>query len=170
MNEFIHFFTGYLLARALKYREHRFECFLVSFAGFLPDVDYIIRFFVPTFSHGVWTHTILVSWFLAALLAFFAWACLKNTWRGTWSQGRLLLHFIGLSIIGVSSHLALDTWTFYETVEDQVHHMFFWPVWDFPVHINTLFPAASYDLRVTIEVAYSFFVGVFILFVQWAWK
>jgi hypothetical protein len=170
LNEIIHFFTGFLIARALKYREHRFECFLISFAGFLPDIDYIIRFFVPTFSHGVWTHTIVFGYLLAALLGLVAWLCLKNAWKGAWSQGRLLVHFVGLAIIGVSSHLALDAWTFYESAADQVHHMFFWPVWNFPVHINTMFPAASYDLRVIVEVAYSVFVGVVILFVQWVWK
>ncbi|MEX2719164.1 MAG: metal-dependent hydrolase [Candidatus Sigynarchaeum springense] len=169
-NEFVHFFTGYLIARALKYREHRFECFLMAFAGFLPDMDYILRFFVPAFSHGVWTHTIVFGFFLAFLLAFCACAAFANQWKGTRSAGRLLLHFVALAIIGVSSHLALDAWTYYESAADQVHHMFFWPVWNFPVHINTMFPAATYDIRVLVEVAYSIFVGVVILFVQWAWK
>ena len=82
----------------------------------------------------------------------------------------MLFHFIGLAILGVSSHLALDAWTFYETVEDQVHHMYFWPIWNFPVHINTMFPSAIYDVRVAVEVIYSIFVGAIILFVQWAWK
>jgi hypothetical protein len=170
MNEFVHFFTGFMIARALKYREHRFECFLMAFAGFLPDVDYIIRIFVYEFPHGVWTHTIVFSFILAILLAFCAWVVFRIPWKGTWSQGRLLLHFVGLAIIGVSSHLALDAWTFYESAADQVHHMYFWPVLNFPVHINTMFPAATYDLRVAVEVAYSVFVGVVILFVLWAWK
>ena len=142
----------------------------MAFAGFLPDLDYILRFFVPTFSHGVWTHTIVVSYLMATLWAICAWVALRTALRGTEKAGRMLLHFIGLAIIAVSSHLALDAWTFYETAEDQVHHMFFWPFWNFPVHINTMFPAATYDLRVAVEVVYSIFVGVVILFVQWAWK
>jgi len=142
----------------------------MAFAGFMPDVDFIIQLFVPTFSHGVWTHTIVFGFLMAFLLAFCAWLAFKKQWNGTWSAGRLFLHFAGLAVLGVSSHLALDAWTFYESAADEVHHMFFWPVWNFPVHINIMFPEATYGTRVIVEVTYSIFVGTVIVFLQWAWK
>lgn len=170
VNEIVHFFTGYLLARALKYKEHRFECFFMAFAAFLPDIDYIIGLFVPGFLHGVYTHTILSAVALAAAWALVAWLALRKPWQGAFTPGKLYLHLLGLAVLGALSHLALDAFTFYESAADQVHHVYFWPVWDFPVHINTMFPGTTYGTRVAVEVIYSVAVGVTILVLQWAWK
>lgn len=190
MNEFTHFITGYLVARAMKYKVNRFESFFVAFSALIIDIDYTINLFVP-FEHGVVTHTLLGGFLL--ILAFtaitypVASSLLQKT--GT-SFKRLLL----LGVLGMLSHLALDSFTWHEgpcsiwlnpatmpgsctcpgttcvSVDDH-HHLYFWPFWNFPPHINTMFPFTwmTYEIRVYVEVIYTVAIAT-ILIVQLLFK
>ena len=160
MNEPIHFATGYLIALLFKKKYDSFSALFLSMAAFSPDFDYIIRYFYPSFQHGVITHT-----FLGGLLCYTIFFLLslpfikkfqKNVYGSIWK-----LYLLG--ILAMISHLVLDAFTFYEGVSSDMSHLYFWPLWDFPVHINTMFPSATYEIRVWIEIIYSIIVGGFIL-------
>lgn len=167
MNGITHFSTGYLAARGLGYREHRFEVFYVALAAYSPDFDLQLGHLSPFFAHGIWTHTLLgvgMMSFVLAMGAAAVIACFKRP---------APIHFArlwGLAFLGGLSHLLLDTFTFYESPADAVHHMYFWPLWNFPWHINTVFPGVSYAVRVWIEVIYTVLVFAFILGYQWGYR
>ncbi|MCC6143806.1 MAG: metal-dependent hydrolase [Candidatus Hydrogenedentes bacterium] len=167
MNGPIHFCTGYLAGRALGYREYRFEPLYIALAAYAPDFDLALRHVSPFFAHGIWTHTILGVTVMACPLALIGFACLRSVRSAqTPSLGRLW----GLAVLGGLSHLLLDAFTYYESPADATHHMYFWPLWSFPWHINTILPAASYGLRVWIEVVYSILVAAAILGYLWAYR
>lgn len=164
MNSPIHFCTGYLAGRALGYREHRFEPLYVAVAAYAPDLDSPLSGFFPVLAHGIWTHTIAgvaVISVILATLSYSMFICFKKP--HPFGFGKLL----GLAFLGGMTHLTLDTFTFYESNADALHHMYFWPLWNFPWHINTLFPGTSYTVRVLIEVLYSILVAFIILVRQW---
>lgn len=165
MNEPIHCCTGYLAGRVLGHREHRFEPLYVAVAAYSPDFDFLLRKVSPFFEHGVWTHTLVGMAAIAAALSAVTWAVLALVYRGSpipfW-------RLCALALLGGATHLFLDAFTYYESAAaDATHHMYFWPLWNFPWHINTVFPEASYSLRVAVEVVYSVAVAGVILF-QWA--
>ncbi|MBN2153383.1 MAG: metal-dependent hydrolase [Candidatus Lokiarchaeota archaeon] len=170
MNEFTHFFTGYVLARALRYKHTRFETFFLAFASLIPDMDFTVSLFVPI-EHGVFTHTLVGGAMLALVVAAVAWAvkAAVNARRpGAIPVGVVTL--LGLAMLGMATHLAVDSFTYYESAADATHHLFFWPAWNFPVHINTMFPGTTYGTRVLVEVAYTAAIGAAILFYQWAYR
>ncbi len=170
MNEFTHFFTGHVIARALRYKHTRFETFFLAFASLIPDMDFTVSRFVPI-EHGVFTHTLVGGTLFALAVAGIAWAikvAVNAVRPGTISVKFTTL--LGLALLGMATHLAVDSFTYYETVADATHHLFFWPVWNFPVHINTMFPGTTYGTRVLVEVAYTAALGAVILFYLWAYK
>jgi membrane-bound metal-dependent hydrolase YbcI (DUF457 family) len=169
MNEFIHFFTGYLAARTFKKkREFEFETFFTALAAVSLDVDYLISIIFPNFGHGIWTHTILGAILVSLILSVFTYLFLgQKTMEELEISFKSLLFF---ALLGAGTHLILDGFTYYESAADEIHHMYFWPIWDFPWHLNTVFPSATYELRVWIEVIYCILVGVYILIVQWGIK
>ena len=172
MNEITHFLTGYLLARLVKdkstgkrYEYWRFECFFTAIAAWIPDIDYVINKITPM-EHGVITHTILGAMALALILSTITWLSFhkfpENLRIGFW---RLLF----LATIGVLSHLILDIVPYLPDdpaarQQELDHHMYFWPLSRFPVHINTLFPDATYTIRVVIEIVYSAIIGLYLLY------
>nr|MDO8117590.1 metal-dependent hydrolase [Candidatus Sigynarchaeota archaeon] len=161
VNEFTHFVTGYLFARALKYRESRFEAFFMAACALVIDIDSTINIFIP-FEHGVITHTIAGGFLLVLAFTAISYAVAAPLLRKTaTSFKRLLL----LGIIGMLSHFLLDSFTYYETTADAIHHLYFWPLWNFPVHINTIFPFGwmTYDVRVWVEVLYTVSIVVVLL-------
>jgi membrane-bound metal-dependent hydrolase YbcI (DUF457 family) len=165
MNGLVHFSTGYLAGRALGYREYRFETLYVALAAYSPDFDIQLQLVSPFFAHGIWTHTLAGVAVMSFVLSVIAKGAMM------WFKPSASVPFArlwGLALLGGMSHLLLDAFTFYESPADAIHHMYFWPVWNFSWHINTMFPAASYTLRVCVEVLYSIVVAAIILLYQWA--
>ncbi len=167
MNSPIHFCTGYLAGRALGHREHRFEPFFVAVAAYSPDFDSYLDGISPFFAPGIWTHTLVGVAAMGLVLAAVAAAGLA-LFRPSGRIGFLKLW--GLAVVGGLTHLGLDAFTFYYSEGDASHHMYFWPVWNFPWHINTMFPGATFTLRVWVEVVYSVAVASCILLYQWGWR
>ncbi len=164
MNGPIHICTGYLAGRALGYREYRFETLYVAAAAYAPDLDSLLNKLSPVFVHGVWTHTLAGVAVMSVLFAAGAAALLAVLGRKPHPGiGTLTV----LAFLGGATHLFLDAFTFYESAADASHHLYFWPLWNFPWHINTLFPGASYTVRVLVEVLYSLFAASIILVYQW---
>lgn len=153
MNEFTHFLTGFLVARYILKKKHtQFESFFCAVAAFILDFDYLVQSLIPSFEHGVITHTILGALLCALLFSVITWYSLQSIMKEIQLSFR---HLLLIAFAGVLSHLFLDSFTFYEGAYDAIHHVYFWPIWDFPVHINTMFPQATYDLRVWLEVGYT---------------
>jgi len=48
--------------------------------------------------------------------------------------------------------------------------MYFWPIWNFSWHINTIFPGTSYSTRVLVEVVYCVLVALLIGGYQWTYR
>lgn len=167
MNGPIHFCTGYLTARALGYREHRFEPVYVAVAAYAPDFDMPLSKLSPFFAHGIWTHTLAgvlaMSVALSALVRVALLLFRPDVSLGYWK-------LLGLAILGGVTHLLLDAFTFYYSEGDATHHMYFWPLWNFPWHINTMFPGVSFTVRVWVEVFYSILVAGIIVLYQWAYR
>ncbi len=165
LNGIVHFSTGYLAGRALGYREYRFQTLYVAVAAYSPDFDLQLQSFSPFFAHGIWTHTAV-----GVAVMSFALAVIARVGLALCSPP-VPIRFVplwGMAMLGGLSHLFLDGFTYYESPADAVHHMYLWPLWNFPWHINTVCPGVSYTTRVWVEVIYSVFVGVFILLYQWA--
>ena len=154
-----------MIARLLLKKENnQLECFLVGMAALIPDFDMIIGLFIP-FEHGVFSHTIIGGLIFTLGYALIIWIIGRNFLKEIDINFQIL--FI-LAAIGMFSHLLLDAFTFYYSFEsDATHHMFFWPFWNFPIHINTLFSGATYELRVLVEVLFSLFLGIIILIYGW---
>ncbi|MBP7869358.1 MAG: metal-dependent hydrolase [Candidatus Hydrogenedentes bacterium] len=167
MNSPIHFCTGYLAARALGYREHRFEALYVAAAAYAPDVDSLLSRFSPLFSHGIWTHT-LAGVAVMSLIMASCTAAILAAFRITPRPKYGVL--VGLALLGGVTHLFLDAFTYYESEADALHHLYFWPFWKFPWHINTVFPGVSYGVRIGVEVLYSLSVALYILGYQWFYR
>jgi membrane-bound metal-dependent hydrolase YbcI (DUF457 family) len=167
MNGMVHFGTGYLAGRSLGYREYRFEALYMALAAYSPDFDSKLSRISPFFAHGIWTHTlagvIVLSFALALITATIPALCRRSLPIG-------FMKLWGLALAGGIIHLVLDAFTYYETPADAIHHMYLWPVWNFPWHINTMFPGASYTVRVWVEVIYSVCVATIILLYQWAYR
>lgn len=157
MNGPIHVCTGYLAARALGYREYQCECLFLSMAALAPDFDFVLSWVSPFFTHGIWTHTLVGMVVVSSILALLAYwiSVVRNP---PYSQG--VLKWFYLALIGGLTHLGLDAFTYYYSEVDRWHHMYFWPISTFPVHINTMVPYATLSLRVWIEVIYSICVCV----------
>jgi hypothetical protein len=160
MNEIIHFATGYLVARLLKKKHFSFESLFIAFAAFLVDIDFVLGI-----EHGVATHTIL-----GCIVISLIFASITKVFMIFFPSSVKIpyMKLIFLALLGTISHLCLDAFTYLpddpmERASEIDHHMFFWPLSNFPVHINTVFPSATYDLRVAIEVIYSIVVGVYII-------
>lgn len=167
MNGPIHFCTGYLAGRALGYREHRFETLYIAVAAYSPDFDSYLSRFSPFFAHGIWTHTVVgvvVTSLVLATLTKVALLLFKRPAPLSFSK------LLGLAVIGGLTHLLLDAFTFYYSEADATHHMYFWPIWNFPWHINTMFPGVTFRVRVWVEVIYSVGVASVILLYQWLYR
>jgi hypothetical protein len=161
MNQFTHFLTGHLAARGCKQNHNQFLSFFTATAAVVPDFDYVVGRFVPNFPHGVFTHTILGGLLFALAFSGLSFFLMYQYCKETQLSFVILLKF---AIIGMLAHLFLDSFTFYEGPHDAIHHMYFWPIWNFPVHINTLFPATTYTIRVWVEVVYTVIICCIILF------
>ncbi len=167
MNSPVHFCTGYLSGRALGYQEHRFEVLYVAVAAWASDFDSLLSRFSPLFAHGIWTHTLVgvaVMGVVLSAVTFGIFAGFRITPSIKFSR------LLGLALLGGTTHLLLDMFTFYESVADADHHRYFWPLWNFSWHINTLFPRVSYTARVWVEVLYSILVASIILGYQWSYR
>lgn len=167
MNGIVHFSTGYLAGRALGYREYRFEALYMAVAAYSPDFDAWLSPFSHFFAHGIWTHTLIGVVAMSLVLSVVA--------RGViaWIRPPEPVSFVrlwGLAFLGGTTHLFLDTFTFYESQVDAIHHMYFWPFWNFSWHINTIFPGTSYTTRVLVEVLYCVMVALFIGGCQWGYR
>jgi membrane-bound metal-dependent hydrolase YbcI (DUF457 family) len=162
----VHFSTGYLAGRALGYREYRFETLCMAVAAYAPDFDMQLQRLSPFFAHGVWTHTVLGV--LAMSLVMATITAVLTGWLKPSSSIRFR-RLWALALLGGMTHLVLDAFTFYESQADAIHHRYLWPIWNFPWHINTVFPGVSYSVRVWVEVVYCVFVFSFILLYQWGY-
>jgi len=136
-------------------------------AALIPDFDMIIGFFID-FEHGVFTHTIIGALSFTFIFCSIMWVLGKDLLGKTEIPfSKLFL----LASIGMFSHLFLDSFTYFYSVEtDATHHMYFWPIWNFPVHINTMFPSATWEIRVLVEVLVSAFLIVIIIGYGWIIK
>lgn len=187
MNEFTHFFSAYLVARALRKKEDRFECFFIACAGVLVDIDSTINMFIP-FEHGVFTHTYIGGMLFELIFTIIAYFCARNLLKKTHVSFWQLLF---LAFMGLTTHFFLDIFTFHpgpcsiwlnpdllpaecalicpgpECVSaDDYHHLYFWPFWNFPPHLNTIFPYTwmTYEVRVWLEVIWSVALGFYIIY------
>ncbi|MHA1265751.1 MAG: metal-dependent hydrolase [Candidatus Helarchaeota archaeon] len=160
MNEAIHFATGYLLAFGLRYKFNRFECLFLAVCALVPDFDFIINLFFP-FEHGVISHTLLGGFLFVSIFTIITWMFVRAfPHRLNLTLSRLLI----LATFGMLSHLLLDSFTFLPPGTGELdHHLYFWPIWNFPVHINTIFPGATYEMRIWVEIVYCVVVGGFLL-------
>lgn len=168
MNGLTHFAFGFFIARyLLKRRNGSFSVLLVSIGALIPDIDSFIGIFIP-FEHGVFTHTIIGGLLFTSIYAASIWGIGCSFLR---ENGYSFAVVLGLASLGMVSHLFLDSFTYYVSYQvDGAHHMYFWPIWDFPVHINTIFPGATYQIRVLVEVLVSVALGVIILIYGWIIK
>lgn len=174
MNEFTHFLTGYLIIKIIQMKEDKkrkyeeFECLLGGLAGFILDIDYAINLFIP-FEHGVWTHTIVGALFIAFILASISRLfALFLTEKNEILFRRLLI----IAVIGIVSHLILDLVPYLpddpiERVKEMDHHMYFWPLSTFPVHLNVIFPSYTYTHRLIIEIVYTVIIASYLVLIRW---
>jgi hypothetical protein len=167
MNEFTHFFTGYLAARFCKQKSGHFLLFFTAFAAIVPDMDFIVGRIIPSIRHGEFSHTILGGLLFELIYTVIVFAILFPMLSKSGISFWKLFQF---ALIGLGMHLLLDSFTFYENNPGEKPHMYFWPIWDFPVHINTLFPSVTYEIRVWVEVVYSIIMGLYILVYDWGYK
>jgi len=167
MNGVTHFFTGYLIARALKNENDRFESFFLGFAALIPDFDVAIGFFVPTFQHGVVSHTILGALLFAMVFLLGSYALLHGFVKDMQISFTRLLE---LTLIGLASHFILDIFTYQADCATTLAHLYFWPIWDQSFHMNCLWPGVTYLERTLVEVIYSAFLVVVIMVYDWGMK
>ena len=150
-----------------KYRFSSFECFFAGFAAFSPDFDSFINKFVPM-EHGVFSHTVLGALLFALAATLLVYPFVHGFPKGSRiAFGRLFL----IAAVGVISHLLLDLVPYLpddpvERAGEIDHHMYFWPLWDFPVHLNTIFSGYTYTMRVIVEVVYMVLLGSVLLY-EW---
>ncbi len=181
MNEFAHFLTGYLIARRLKdpntgkyYEYYRFECFLVAFAAFSLDLDFLINRITPM-EHGVYSHTIL-----GAISFAFGISIVTSLIMKGFSDDKIdhkiipFTQLFKLATIGVLSHLLLDLVPYLpddpiERAGEIDHHMYLWPISKFPFHFNLIFPGYTYQIRVIVEIIYTLLIGLLLLYL-WLFK
>ena len=136
-------------------------------AALIPDFDQIINLFIP-FEHGIFTHTLIGGFLFTLGYTGIIWIIGRDFFKENSSS---FLFLLGLTTIGMLSHLLLDSFTFYYSYESShTSHMYFWPIWDFPVHINTMFPGATWEIRVLVEVLFSIFLAVVIIIYGWLIK
>ena len=126
MNGIVHFSTGYLAGRALGYRECRFETLYMALAAYSPDFDMQLQTLSPIFAHGIWTHTLVGVALMSLALSVVASVTIR-LFRPPLPIG--FFRLLGLALLGGTTHLVLDGFTFYESRVDVTHHMYFWPIW-----------------------------------------
>jgi len=174
MNEATHFFTGYLLGTlGFKKKNDHFLPFFIAMAAILPDIDQFLHLIIPIdiFEHAVATHTILGALILTSAYTLIIW----TVGRKFFLDQKINLSFLFLmAILGMSSHLFLDIFTYREDIYTTNAHLYFWPVWNISIHLNyffhqDIFPNI-YTVRILIEVIYSVVIGSYILFYQWYHK
>lgn len=136
-------------------------------AALIPDFDMIIGLFIDL-EHGVFTHTIIGGLLFTFIFCSVMWLLGNDLLVENKISFSSLFFLVSL---GMFSHLFLDSFTYFYSVEtDATHHMYFWPIWNFPVHINTMFPSATWEIRVLIEVLVSAFLIVSIIGYGWIIK
>ncbi len=167
MNFFTHFFTGYAIARGLKYQNDRFEAFYLSAAATIPDFDTLVGLFWPEFSHAVFTHTILGG-LLFALVFFGCSVLLLHSFFA--KLGIPLTRLLGLTLLGLASHFILDIFTYIQPSCVTDAHLYFWPLWDLSFHMNCIWPGVEYWVRILVEVIYTTILVGILLFYDWKVK
>ncbi|MHA1272863.1 MAG: DUF4184 family protein [Promethearchaeota archaeon] len=162
------FFFGYFIARVIMKKEHdKFETFFLSMCALIPDFDEVLGIFI-NFEHGVFSHTIIGGLLFTFIYVSIIWLIGSKFFKSAELKYRYLIY---LGIIGMFSHLFLDSFTYYYSYQsDGTHHMYFWPIWNFPFHINTIFPGATFQLRIIIEILFSAFLAIVIIFYFWIYK
>ena len=136
-------------------------------AALIPDFDSIIGLFFP-FENGVFSHTIIGGLLFTLIYTSLMWVIGFRFLKAIDINYQQL--FL-MAVIGMLSHLFLDSFTFYYSdASSATSHMYFWPLWDFPFHINTTFPGATWEIRVLVEVFFSVFLGITILIYGWIIK
>lgn len=160
MNTITHFLSAYLLGRALKLKNGSFYLFFLSIAGIFPDVDTIIHFAFPNFVHGVFTHTILGGLLFSLILVGITTLIMYPALKSLKISVKKLIY---LAILGLFVHLFLDIFTYAHPIEDDLHHLYFWPLSDYSVHMNIIWPSVTYALRVWVEVIYTSVIAGIIL-------
>ncbi|MHA1733913.1 MAG: metal-dependent hydrolase [Promethearchaeota archaeon] len=164
MNELTHFFTGYLLARAMKREHDEFPTFFLGIAALTPDFDAVVHLFVPSFHHGVFTHTILGGLLFAAIFVAATVAILGRSYLA--EAGVTVKELAALAVVGLASHLVLDVFTFSGQCATDAAHQYFWPVWTFSFHMDCIW-GVDYLTRVLVEVFYS---AALAAVVAWDWR
>ncbi len=167
MNGITHLFTGYFLAQLFRggdgnerNRPDSFPAVFTAIAAILPDIDSSIG--IP---HAQATHTILGAMALAVAFTGVVFAMGFPFLR----EERLpLVRLLVLAVVGVSSHLVLDIFTYYGgTCVGSPAHVYFWPLWGQSFHLDCLFGATpgAYLARVLVEWAFlSPFLVVLVLY------
>ncbi len=164
MNFITHFVTGYGIARGMKFQNDRFEAFYLSASAVIPDFDMLVGFFWPGFSHGVFSHTILGGLLFAFGFFGFSFLLLRTFLAKLDFKWTRLL---GLTMIGLASHFLLDIFTYIKPSCITDAHLYFWPLWDFSVHMNCIWPSVDYTTRILVEVVYTAAIVCPILFYDW---
>ena len=116
--------------------------------------------------HGVFSHTIVGAMLFALFSSLLVYPFVRKfPENSTIPFSRLM----ALSTVGVFSHLLFDLIPYLPDepvarANEIDHHMYFWPLWDFPVHFNTIFPGYTYTIRVIVEVVYMVQLGAFLIY------
>jgi membrane-bound metal-dependent hydrolase YbcI (DUF457 family) len=160
MNVATHFATGYLMARGLGYESDRFETFFLGLAAILPDFDLVAGLFPAGPSHGVLSHTIIGGALLATALAFTSYFLSRGFFR---AAGISPWKLLGLSMLGLATHLILDVFTYGGGGGPNPAHRYFWPLWTLSFHMDYLWPGIQWRHRVLVEVLFSAFLAAVIL-------
>lgn len=164
MNTITHFLSAYLLGRAIKIKNGSFYLFFLSIAGIFPDVDTLIHFAFPNFVHGVFTHTILGGLLFAMILVGITTIIMYPVLKTLKMSVNKLIY---LAVLGLFVHLFLDIFTYAPPIEDDLHHLYFWPLSDYSVHMNIIWPSVTYAVRVWVEIIYTGVIAGIILIYFW---
>lgn len=178
MNTATHFFTGYLLGRLLGNRNNTFKNdhfipFFMGIVAILPDIDGFLHLIIPIhfFEHAMFSHTIIGALLFTLIYTVGIWGVGKKVFK---KMNISPLFLLSAALIAISSHLILDIFTYREDIYTTDAHLYFWPLWNASFHLNLFFHQSIYSniylVRILIEVIYSMFLIVIILFYGWFYK
>ncbi len=163
MNPISHFLAAYLIGRKLNLT--RGKLFLITFFGIISDFDvpffYILLGFKnPSFYHAGITHTLIFG-LLAAIIATVIAIIIELRKKKENVSVKYFLMFFSIAMLGFIIHISLDVITVANEYAS-LHHLYFWPLWNFSFHIEYMFPL-SHAVIWTFQFAINFFIIGFLL-------